>query len=109
MLTHAEPPQRAESSTECWATGKTDGGEGWWLKNEGSVMSVLQKKQNVIMINDTTLCRWERIWGENISCVCQFLNSHMSSQNPVSMQYLFSYLSGSGFSAVRGEREGEES
>lgn len=32
MLTHAKPPQRAESSTQCWATGKS-GGEGWrWLK-----------------------------------------------------------------------------
>lgn len=39
MLTHAKPPQRAESSTEGWGTGKTDGGEGQWLKNEGSVMS----------------------------------------------------------------------
>lgn len=38
MLTHAKPPQRAESSTECWATGKS-GGEGGWLKNDQNVMS----------------------------------------------------------------------
>lgn len=43
MLTHAKPPQRAESSTQCWATGKS-GGEGWrWLKKL-CVMSVEEPK-----------------------------------------------------------------
>lgn len=37
MLTHAKPPQRAQSSTECWPTGKSDGGEGWRLKKKGGV------------------------------------------------------------------------
>lgn len=35
MLTHAKPPQRAQSSTERWPTGKSDGGEGWRLKKKG--------------------------------------------------------------------------
>lgn len=50
MLTHAEPPQRAESSSECWETGKTGGGEGWWFKNEAILMSCMAET----MINDHT-------------------------------------------------------
>lgn len=54
MLTHAKPPQRAQSSTERWPTGKSDGGEGWRLKKKGErgggagvSCPELQKKQNV--------------------------------------------------------------
>lgn len=55
MLTHAKPPQRVQSGTECWPTGKSDRGEAWWLKRYwgwggwgvGVSCPALQKEQNV--------------------------------------------------------------